>query len=218
MQYHTGLVSIGELITTQNVQGYTFGLSHHCGIYLTQSANGKRLRDSSIGVTLTRTPSCHGIGVGAGISTEVLFHMTLFAGLVIVRISRVWQYPPDARAVLGHIVHIDFLPVHFLSHGEVGMWRTDAVVTSQNGVHQRGGVIMILTLVLQRAIKGQQQTAVLILDIRCVIEMCLYLLLSESTAPDSKVVDQGFLFIAISRSTSDDNGIITHYYLAFLCG
>ena len=77
---------------------------------------------------------------------------------------------------------------------------------------------MILTLVLQRAIKGQQQTAVLILDIRCVIEMCLYLLLSESTAPDSKVVDQGFLFIAISRSTSDDNGIITHYYLAFLCG
>ena len=39
MQYHTGLVVIGELITAQYVQGYTFRLSNYCGIHPAQSAN-----------------------------------------------------------------------------------------------------------------------------------------------------------------------------------
>ena len=48
---------------------------------------------------------------------------------------------------------------------------------------------MILALVLQRSVKGEQQAAVLVLAVRHIVDMCLYLLLGEGAAPDGKVVD-----------------------------
>ena len=136
--------------------------------------------------------------------------MTFSTALVTVSISRVRQYPPAAFAILCHIVHIDFLPIHFLAHGELGVRRTDAVVLYQNGIHQRGGVIMVLALILQGAVESQQQAAVSVLTVRSVVNMCLYLLLREGSAPDGKIVDLSLLIVAISRGTSDDDRIIAH--------
>ena len=70
------------------------------------------------------------------------------------------------------------------------MGHADAVVLRQFHVEQTQCIVAILALVLQRAVEGEQQTTVVILTIRRIINMVTNLLLGQRTAPDHEVVEQ----------------------------
>ena len=211
VQYNARLLWVGQFVTSLYAEFDYITRSGFIRKYFAQSTNGNGLRGGCIGIVFTRSFSHQCIGIGAGITTKILWYVALLAG-----ISRVRKYPPTAHTILGHVAHADLLPIHFLCHGKFGVWRTDGIVFRENDIHQRRRIIMILALVLQRTVESQEQTAILVLSIRRIVDMRLNLLLCEGTAPNGKIIDQCFLFIAICRSSSDDDRIIAYCYLALL--
>ena len=74
----------------------------------------------------------------------------------------------------------------------------------EQGVEQRCGVIVILALVLQRAVKSEQQAAVGVRGIGHIIDVLTDFLLRQCAAIDGEVIHQCLRFIIHIGSTNND--------------
>ena len=150
----------------------------------------------------------------------VLFVVALLAGAVFVealQVPGVGLNPLVCLAVLCHVGHVYGLPHEVLGQAELGMWRTYAVVGLQVILQQRGGVVVVLALVLQRTVEGEKQAAVLVLGVGQVVDVLPDLLFREGAAKDGEVVDVGLIHIIVAGiAGADDDGVVAHNDGAFL--